>query len=380
VNTASPASGTIIRWGILGTGFVARAFATDLRLLPGAVLTAVSSRELSRAREFARNFEVEHAHGVALDLIRNDEVDVVYVATPHDRHRDDCHACLAGGRAVLCEKPFALNAREARAVIHEARSRRLFCMEAMWMRFHPLILKVRSLIQAGAIGKVRLLTADFGYPTSFDPENHFFSRLRGGGALLDRGVYPLSLAFFLLGRPAEVMGRATIGSTGVDEQMAAILTYPDGALAILTATLRSRLSNEATIIGTRGRIQIHEPFYAPHRVSHTPLVEPTGPVAAVHSSPRGWLSRLKRHPVLRRAFDQIGQPALGLIRRRGSGFVHYGRAIGYQYEAAEVMRCLRAGERESPLMPLDETLAILEATDALRASWKLTYPGDECRD
>jgi len=374
------ASGTIIRWGVLGTGTIARAFAADLRLVPGAVLTAVGSRELSRAREFARCFEVEHAHGAAQDLIRNDEVDVVYVATPHDRHRDDCQACLAGGRAVLCEKPFALNAREARAVIHDAHSRRLFCMEAMWMRFHPLILKVRSLIQSGAIGQVRLLTAHMGYPTSFDPESRFFSLLRGGGALLDRGVYPLSLAFFLLGRPAEVMGRATIGPTGVDEQMAALLTYPDGALAILTATLRSRFSNEATIIGTRGRIHIHEPFYAPHRVSRTPLVEPTGPVAMAPLSPRGWLSRLRRHPILRRAFDQVGRPALGWIRRRESGFVHYGWGNGYQYEAAEVMRCLRAGERESSLMPLDETLAILEATDALRASWKLTYPGDDLRD
>ena len=377
MNPAPASSGTTIRWGVLGTGLVARMFAEDLRLLPGTSLAAVSSRELTRAREFAREFEAKHAHGSVESLIRNDEVDVVYVATPHDRHRDDCEACLAGGKAVLCEKPFALNAHQARAVIDLAHSRQLFCMEAMWMRFHPLILRVRSLIQAGSIGQVRLLTADFGYATAFDPANRFFNRLRGGGALLDRGVYPLSLAFFLLGRPTEVAGRATIGSTGVDEQMAALLTYPDGALAVLTATLRSRLRNEATIVGTRGQIRIHEPFYAPDRVSWTQFTEPTGPAAAAHSSSRGWLSWLKRQPVVRRAFDQIGRPALGLIRRQESRFVHYGHGRGYQYEAAEVMRCLRTGERESPLMPLDETLAILEATDALRKSWKLTYPGDE---
>jgi len=348
--------------------------------LPGATLAAVSSRALARALEFARHFEVKHAHESVESLIRNDEVDVVYVATPHDRHLDDCLACLTGGRAVLCEKPFALNARQAGAVINAARSRRLFCMEAMWMRFHPLILQVRSLIQSGAIGRVRLFTADMGYPTSFEPENRFFSLSYGGGALLDRGVYPLSLAFFLLGPPTDVMGRATIGSTGVDEQMAALLTYPDGALAVLTASLRSRLGNEATIIGTTGRIRIHEPLYAPHRVTLLPVVEPAGPAVTAQASPRGWRSQLKRHPFLRRAFGEIGRPMLGLIRRHESRFVHYGWGTGYQFEAAEVMRCLLAGERESPLMPLDETLAILNATDTLRASWKLTYPCDEVRE
>jgi predicted dehydrogenase len=301
---------------------------------------------------------------------------VVYVATPHHRHGEDCLACLDRGRAVLCEKPFAINAVEARAVIEAARASRRFCMEAMWMRFHPLIQGVRSLIRSGAIGDVRLLTADFGYPAPFSPENRLYDLRSGGGALLDRGVYPLSLAFSLLGPPAEAVGRATIGSTGVDEQSSAILTYPGGAMAVLAASLRSRLGNEAVIVGTRGRIRIHDPFYAPRRVSWTQFEEPVGAAVPASSSSDGWKARLGRSPLVRRAYDSLGAPLLRLVRRGGPTRVHYAPGTGYQYEAAEVNRCLRAGLLESQIMPLDETLSLLETTDALRRSWGLGYPGE----
>jgi predicted dehydrogenase len=366
----------VIRWGILGTGTVARAFAADLRLLPDALLTSVGSRKLDRAQVFASEFGARHVHESVKHLARNDEVDVVYVATPHVRHREDCVACLADGRAILCEKPFTLNVAEGRAVVDQARASRRFCMEAMWMRFHPLILKVRSMVESGALGTIRLLTADFGYPTSFDPENRLFDRRLGGGALLDRGIYPLSLAFFLLGRPIESVGRATLGATGVDEQMAMLLSYPGGALAVLTASMRSRVRNEAVIIGTHGQIRLHSPFYAPNRMSWTRFTEPVGATLAVHSSANGWKARVKRNPLVRRALDMSGRSILSLIRRDTTSFVHYASGQGYQFEAAEVMRCLRAGLLESPVMPLDETLAILETTDALRRSWALTYPGE----
>jgi predicted dehydrogenase len=373
--TATP----IIRWGIWGTGKAVHAFAEDLRLLPNATLRSVGSRQLDRARAFASAFGAKRAHETVEGLARDAEVDVVYVATPHVRHRDDCLACLDGGRAVLCEKPFALNAGEARAVIERARESQRFCMEAMWMRFHPLVLKVQSLVQSGALGSIRLLTADFGYPTPFDPENRLFNQRLGGGALLDRGVYPLSLAYFLLGRPVEVVGRAVLGATGVDEQEAMLLTYPGGALAVMTVSLHSRLRNEAVIIGSRGQIRIHEPFYAPHRVSWTRLTEPVGSAAAAPTSPPSpldWKTRVKRNPLLRRAFDTIGRPMLGLIHRDVRRFVHYSPGQGYQFEAAEVVRCLHAGNLESSLMPLDETLAILETIDALHQSWALTYPSE----
>jgi predicted dehydrogenase len=361
----------IIRWGVVGTGTIARAFAEDLRLLPDASLCAVASRNRDRAQAFLKEFGggQGRTHDSVEELARNPEVDVVYVATPHTRHKDDCMACLEGGRAVLCEKPFTVDANEARAVVAQARKSQKFCMEAMWMRFHPLVLKVRDLVQSGKLGEIRLLTADFGYPTSFDPESRFFNPTLGGGALLDRGVYPLSLAYFLLGRPNEVVGQATIGTTGVDEQETTLLSYSSGALAVLAASLRSRLRNEAVIIGTEGRIRIHEPFYAPSRITWTRTREPVGPVPAASSGSGGWKSRIKRNPLLRRAVDHVARPLLGAIRRDSTTITEHIAGQGYQFEAAEAMRCIRAGVLESPIMSLDDSVAILESTDALRRSW-----------
>jgi predicted dehydrogenase len=284
-------------------------------------------------------------------------------------------ACLEAGKAVLCEKPFALNAGETGQIVDQARRSRRFCMEAMWMRFHPLILKVRSMLQTGEIGTVRMLTADFGYPTPQDARGRFFDLEAGGGALLDRGVYPISLAYFLLGPPADITGRASIGQGGVDEQDAIVFTYSTGALAMLAASLRSRLRNEAVIIGTRGQIRIHEPFYAPHHLSVRHLDEQAAPAYSDRITPGGWKLRFKRHPLVRRALDTFGRPLLDSLQGT-SREVHYVAGQGYQFEAEEVMRRLRAGELESPLMPLEESLAIARTTDHLRKSWGLRYPSE----
>ena len=160
----------------------------------------------------------------------DNDVDIVYVASPHDRHREHSLACLSAGRALLCEKPFACTAEEAREVIDLARRSRRFCMEAMWMRFHPLLLRVRSIVRSGELGNIRLLTADFGYPTPFDPANRFFDPGQGGGALLDRGVYLISLSHFLFGAPRRLLVCASIGPTGVDEQESLLLGYDGGLL------------------------------------------------------------------------------------------------------------------------------------------------------
>jgi predicted dehydrogenase len=306
------------------------------------------------------------------ELVKRSDVDVVYIATPHHRHHDNCVTCLSGDKAVLCEKPFMLNACQARSAIELARERQVFCMEAMWMRFHPLLLKARALVESGAIGQPRLLLGELGYPTPFRADNRFFNPALGGGALLDRGVYLISLAFFLLGRPTEANSRATIGPSGVDEQTSIVLTYRNGALVVATASLRSRLSNCATLIGTDGQICIQDPFYAPHHISLVRSKEPVESTAArPRSTPYGLRARTRRSPLVRRVFDQIGRPVLALLRRSNTKFVHYARGTGYQYEAAEVARCIRAGCLESPLMPLDETIAISETMDVLRNSWRI---------
>jgi len=362
-----------IRWAVLGTGAIARAFAADLRLLPDATLAAAVSRDPAKGRAFLDAYGAPgrgKVYATAGQVARDADVDVVYVATPHARHKADCIDCLEGGRAVLCEKPFAVDADEARAIADAARRTGGFCMEAMWMRFHPLIGKVRDLVASGRIGRVRLLTADFGYPASYDPDSRFFNPALGGGALLDRGVYAVSLAHMLLGRPSGIVGRASMAPTGVDEQETALMTYESGAQAVLTSSLRSRLRNEARIIGTEGSILIREPFFAPSRVTLTRSVEPVGPMPEPPADPGGWAATLRRNALTRRIAFDYALPLVRLLRGGGGEtFSEHVPGRGYQFEAAEVMRRIRAGERESPVMSLDDSVAVLETLDSLRRSW-----------
>ncbi|BAU44410.1 Gfo/Idh/MocA family protein [Leptolyngbya sp. O-77] len=372
-----------IRWGILGTGYISRAFAEGLRPLPGAQLVAIASRTLSSAQQFAREFGVAKAYGSYGELVQDAEVDVVYIGTPNSRHRDDCLLCLGAGKPVLCEKPFALNAREAGEVIEFARKQHLFCMEAMWMRFLPLVQRVRQMVQSGAIGEVCTLTAEFGYPAAFDPSSRLFNRELGGGALLDRGVYPLSLAYFLLGEPESVVSQAAIATTGVDEQSSYLLKYAGGQLAMLSANLRTYASNEAVITGTRGQIRIHAPFYKPHQLSvATFAAAGNGSSQASGGNRPSSLkqtitSAVQDNSLLQRLYLQFGDPFLKRLRQPTKTILEPYAGNGYGYEAAEVMRCLRSGEIESRIMPLDETLAIQKTMDEMRRQWGLVYPQDE---
>lgn len=323
-----------LRWGILGTGTIARQFARGLALLPDAQLVAVGSRAQAPADAFAHEFDVPHSHPSYAALAYNPEVQAVYIATPHPLHHANTLLCLAAGKHVLCEKPFTLNAREAAELIHEARARGLFLMEAMWTRFLPALAQVRSLLAAGAIGEPRTVIADFGFRAPFDPANRLFNPALGGGALLDVGVYPISLASMVFGPPERISSMADIGQTGVDEQAAIVLGHAHGRMALLFAATRTESQREAFVLGSAGQIKIHAPWYMPTRLT---------------------LARPDRGDEL---FD---------LPLEGNG---------YQYEAAEVARCLRAGLTESPVMPLDETLALMRTLDAIRAQWSLRYPGE----
>lgn len=323
-----------VRWGILGTGHIARKFARGLAFLPDAELAAVGSRSQVTADTFSDEFNVRRRYTSYEALADDPNVDVVYVATPHSRHQANSRLCLEAGKAVLCEKPFALNAAEAASVIELAREKQLFLMEAMWTRFLPLFGAVRSLLAEGAIGELRMVTADFGFRAEVDPHHRLFDPALGGGALLDVGIYPVSLAFMALGAPARVTSMAHLGHTGVDEQAAVLLGYEQGQLAVLTTAIRTQTPQEATLFGTLGSIKIHSPWWC---------------------SPQLTLA--------------INGETKRIIERPIAG-------NGYNYEAAEVMACLRAGRTESEIMPLDETLAIMEILDEIRAQWGLKYPGE----
>ncbi len=322
-----------IRWGILGTGNIARQFAKGLESLPDAELVAVGSRTQKSAQTFADTFG-GRAHGSYEALAADPKVDIVYVGTPHTLHAENSLLCLEHGKAVLCEKPFTLNAGEAQRVVDTARAKGLFLMEAMWTRFFPLASALRDLVRGGRIGEVKLLHADFGFRGEVGPEHRLYDPALGGGALLDLGVYPVSLASFLLGTPTAVSSQAHLGATGVDEQNALVLQHEGGALAVLSSTLRATTPQEALIMGTGGSVRLHAPWWQPQALT----------IRGEDGSEETLESPLPHS--------------------------------GYAYEAAEVGRCLQAGETESPLMPLDETLAIMHTLDTCRAAWGLRYPGE----
>jgi predicted dehydrogenase len=351
-----------IGWGILGTGNIATQFAAGFRHVPDARLLAVASRTRSKADEFANTYAVPRAYGSYEDLVADKDVDVVYIATPNHLHKDHCLVALEAGKAVLCEKPFAMDAREAQEVVNLARRKQLFCMEAMWMRFLPAMRRLRALLDDRVIGDIRLVRADFAIPKPFAENSRFFNPQMGGGAMLNYGIYLVSFAFVVLGKPCDVDCQATIGATEVDEQSVALLRYPSGALAALTANIRNYLPCAATIVGSHGQIEVHPPLFRPERFTVSLFAD-----APLPSRPkRRWVDRFNRLP-LAAALSSKFEGVRERLSRRRRKYRDPLAGNGFNYEAAEVTRCLLANDLESPIMPLDETLAILETMDAIRA-------------
>ena len=251
-----------IRWGILSTGRIANSFAEGLGALDDAELAAVGSRRQATAEEFAGKWNVPRAHGSYEALAEDPDVDVIYVATPHSLHAANSILCLRAGKAVLCEKPFTINAGQARQVVEVARSEGRFCMEAMWSRFLPTLTKLRELLAAGRIGEVRMVISDFGFRAGYDAKGRLFDPALGGGGLLDVGVYAVSMASMVLGGPpAEVASLAEIGRTGVDEQAAAVLKHDSGRMAVILTGVRTSTPQETTVLGTEGMIRVEPAWW-----------------------------------------------------------------------------------------------------------------------
>ena len=317
--------GSPLRWGILGTGGIAHAFASDLRLTESGVVSAVGSRSRGSADRFANEFGIEGRHPSYESLVADSAVDVVYVATPHPMHRDNAILALRAGKPVLVEKPFAMNAAEAAEIVEVARETGLFAMEAMWTRFLPHIAVVRDWLAQGVLGEIVTVTADHGQWFAEDAGFRLFAPELGGGALLDLGVYPVSFASMILGTPNRIASMIDPAFTGVDAQTSMVFGYERGAQAMLTCTLRAKSPTRASIVGTDARIEIDGDFYRPAAVT---LVPRDGELTRVPST-------------------------------------HEGR--GLRHQADEVARRLAAGELESPLMALDESISIMETMDRVQA-------------
>jgi predicted dehydrogenase len=324
-----------IRWGVVATGNIAGVFTKDLEHLPDHEVVAVGSRSKRRAERFAQRWRVPHAYGSYQEVADDPDVDVVYVATPHSDHLQTTRYALEQGKAVLCEKAFTVNAREAEELIALARAKNTFLMEAMWMRTNPLHLRLKDLVNSGDLGEPRQVKAELGFVAEYDPKARLFAPELAGGALLDVGVYPIAFAYHLLGAPATVHATASKAPTGVDTTVGVLLGYDSGAVATCVGSLDATLPGQATFAGTEGWVELDRSFHDTNRfVVHRPGKDP--------------------EPV---AVELLG--------------------VGYTYEALEVARCLDAGLIESPLVTHADTLAVMEVMDAVREQTGVRYPNDE---
>ena len=327
-------TGLEFRWGIISTGGIATAFARDLSYLNNHVVKAVGSRSLQSAQDWAIEFPGCKSYGSYEELVNDPDIDAIYVATPHTSHAANTILALNAGKPVLCEKPFAVNADEARQMRDAAKKNNVALMEAMWTRYLPHIYKVREILASGVIGKVFAVEADHGQRLAdFANPRHWEPEL-GGGALLDLGIYPISFAHMVLGAPEKITATASFTDKGVDAQTSAIFDYASGAQAVLSTTLSAKTSNRATISGELGRIEVDTVFYTPTSVR--------------------------------------------VIMHDGATteYPHQYQGHGLREQAQYFSELVQRGEKDSALLTLDETIAIMGSLDEIRKQIGLIYPSE----
>jgi len=252
---------TKIKWGIIGLGNIASKFATDLQLSNNAILYGVASRSMNKAIAFANTYNAQKAYDSYEKLANDSEVDIIYIATPHVFHFENTMLCLQQNKAVLCEKPMGVDAKQVHAMIKEAKSRNVFLMEAIWTRFMPSYHKMLALLDEKVIGDIVSIRADFGFQTTFDPEGRLYNKKLGGGSLLDIGIYPIFLSLLVLGMPSDINAMARMTNTNVDSFIAMLFEYKNDAKAVLESTFEVDTPTEAYIFGTKGKIKLHRRFH-----------------------------------------------------------------------------------------------------------------------
>ncbi|RIJ76530.1 gfo/Idh/MocA family oxidoreductase [Nakamurella silvestris] len=334
--TPHPTDAPALRWGVLAPGWIAGRFVEAVKTHSGQRFVAVASRSAERAAAFAATFDIPRAYGGYAELVADPEVDIVYIASPHSEHREQALLAIAAGKHVLLEKAFTRNAGEAREVVAAAAAAGVFLQEAMWTRFLPHIDVVRQLIADGTLGEISTVIADHGQYFTPDAASRLFDPNLAGGALLDLGIYPVSFASFALGAPASVTAVGHQAFTGVDGQITAVLAAADGAQAVVNTTLFSKTPTTASISGSLARLEIAGDFYAPSSVS---LYSPDG--------------------------DRVNWSNNEIFGHEGLVF-----------QAAAAARSIAAGATESELMPLAETLTIMETMDEMRRQVGVTFPGE----
>ena len=321
-----------IRWGILATGWIADLFTKDL-ILTGHAVTAVGSRSQASAERFAKALGIPTAHGSYEALVADPNVDIIYIATPHPQHISAAKLALNAGKHILVEKAFTLNAAEAAEIVALAQAKGLVVLEAMWTRFLPHMKRIREILKAGMIGEVRSITADHRQKLPDDPKHRLNALDLGGGALLDLGIYPISFAWDVLGKPSAIQATATFRETGADAQVATIFHYANGAIVTTLSSSDSAGPNRAAVVGTKGRIEIDHVWYSPTTF---------------------------------RVYDNANN-VIETFDRAVAG-------RGMQFQADEAERLIAAGLTAGEIMPPSQSVEIMATLDEVRRQIGLRYP------
>lgn len=319
----------IYRWGIIGAGNIAAKFCDALCSVRGAEVYAVASRDEAKARDYAKKYSAKKIYTDYESLMQDENVDIVYIATPHILHHDQTMMCLHYGKHVLCEKPLSVSYDRAAEMIAMAKEKNLFLMEGMWTSCMPFLQKIREWIREGKIGKIKYLQAQFGFHSDMEPQSRLWNKNLGGGSVLDVGIYPIYLATALLDKPDRIQTFAKIGVTGVDEYANIIMQYGVDTTAHLLSSITFKTSLEASIIGEKGQIRIYEPWFKSSELS-------------LESEDN--------------ESEKFSQPH---------------RSNGFEHEIEEVIHCLKMGYTESKKMPHEATLSLAKIMDEVL--WQSGY-------
>lgn len=321
-----------IKWGILGTGRIAKTLATALKIVPNSELYAVGSRTETKAREFATEFNIPNAYGSYEELVSNPDIDVIYIATPHHLHLQNTLLALNHNKHVLCEKPLGVNQNEVKTLIEKANEKNLFLMEALWSRFLPNIIKTKELIEADAIGEVKLMTAAFCFKSQNGPEHRHFNIDLCGGTILDIGIYNIFLSLLLFGKPQQITSVAGLSPQGGDNSSSYVFKYENDMLAVMYSSFLANEPTVATIHGSKGKIVLEHKWFCP------------GSVKVLYED----------------GSNQV--------------FDFEVESNGYQLEAQEVVKCILSGKTQSDLWSLNDSLQLVSVMDSIRKECGIVYP------
>jgi scyllo-inositol 2-dehydrogenase (NADP+) len=321
-----------IKWGFLGTGRIAHKLADALKVVDNTELIAIGSRNIETAKEFASEYNIKKAYGSYEELVKDEDVDVVYVATPHNLHLENTLLALDNNKHVLCEKPFGVNLREAELMINKAKAKNLFLMEALWSRFLPNILKTKELVDSGVIGNINLLTAYFTFKSTNGPEHRQFNLDLCGGTLLDIGIYNVFLSLLLLGEPKSFIASAGLSPQGGDNTCSYTFNYDKDKMAVMFSSFMVNTPTIAEIHGEKGKIFLEHLWFCP------------GKVKVIYDDGR----------------EEI--------------FEFDFKSNGYEFEAEETVQCILAGKTESSLWNWQDSIRLINMLDNIRKECGIVYP------